>query len=159
MKKLLIALLLVASTAHAQTFGIKGVTNGTPVSAGLVGQQVCVTTGSVGLANGVFTNVATLTSLPAGIWEIQGTINFASSAAATQFLSLVGVSTVSATLGAVGSYTEVNSAGNVGFNNVIPSPQVLLTTSSAGNVFLIGYNAFAAGSVNTTSLFCALRIS
>jgi hypothetical protein len=68
----------------------KGVTDGSEAAAGMVGEYLTATSGSVGLTNATVTNVVSV-ALTAGDWDVQGNVTFAAGAGTHTFFG-AGVS-------------------------------------------------------------------
>lgn len=134
---------------------ITGVTNASSAAAGSVGQLSTNTTSGTSLANGTPAN-CTSVSLSAGDWDVSGSVQYIPSSA-TITLAAAGISTTSATLGAVGSITFLQGVSSPGAMHVA-SPVFQVNVSSTTTVFLVGQANFASGTVTCNGFVRARRM-
>jgi hypothetical protein len=117
--------------------GIKGTVTNDSAQAGSIGEYVTASASSVSLPiAGTTTNIASI-SLTAGDWDVSG-VGQAANSASTLNNFTTGISTTSATLGAIGTYAQMAFPGGVnGITFVLPTPNVRLSLSSTTTVFLV----------------------
>lgn len=151
--------------AGAQTFSggaaIAGTTTNDNAASGYVGQQVISTVASasaVSLTTATPANVTSI-SLPAGDWEVSGTV-IRSLGATTSITQLItSVSTTSATASSAtagdGTFQIFSTAAEVPAANVSQViPPVRLSLASTTTVYLVASDTFT---VSTNAVFGTLR--
>lgn len=150
-------------TGQATVAGVKtafdiysatGVTDGSSVSAGKIGEVLTATSSSISSPSGTGFNIVSLL-LTAGDWEIKSMIQYTSSAGLTYATS--GVSLTSGTPASFPNLTEYRStfsSGSVSF----PSPTRRVNVASATTIYLVGYCTFSSGSATSGGYIEARRI-
>lgn len=110
-------------------------------------QSVIASGSAVALTDSTTANVTSL-ALPAGIWQVTGTLDFVLGAA-TSTLRTGGASVTSATLGAQDqSVADVTPLTLVTGTQTLPAPVCVLTLFAATTVYLVANAAFSAGTVS-----------
>lgn len=134
----------------SQTAGIVGTTTNNNANAGSVGEYVSNTSGSVPLTTAVVANTASLVNLPAGDWDIQGSLSFSPNAATIVSLETGSISTTSAVMGAFGTNVLVSIAHSAGNADVINTPITRISIAAPTTVYLVTQAVF---SINTLAVF------
>lgn len=138
-------------------FKSTGVTDASNAGSGKVGEYLSAdnSTAAVNAVSGTAANVVSL-SLPAGDWELNGSVSFNSSNAALTGYS-AGVNTVSATLPGFLDNTTVSATFTVGTQRV-PVPSVRLNLTSTTTVYLVATAFFNSGAVQAFAKLRARRV-
>ncbi|SAK95941.1 hypothetical protein AWB76_07223 [Caballeronia temeraria] len=137
------------------TQGIKGTATNDNAPAGAVGEYVeAIQSSNVSLPNATATNITSI-SLSPGDWDVSGVVVVSGSGAVLNN-SLGGVSIVSATIGALGTYGQLTVTGHSGITFTVPTSRYTLTTTTT--VYLVGYAGFTSGSANGTGKIRARRV-
>ncbi|MBU9359754.1 hypothetical protein KTE52_25785 [Burkholderia multivorans] len=131
-----------------------GVTNGSSASSGQVGYAPSATQSSAqSMTSSTAMNITSL-SLPAGDYDVSGVGCITATGATTNMT--VGISTTSATLGALGTYAGMSfTISATGGGTCIATPQVPLQLSTTTTVYLIGLGAFSSGTMTSTGKIIA----
>lgn len=141
------------------TAGIVGTTAGDNVNAGSVGEYVSATNSSgTSLTSGT---AATVTSilLTAGDWNVGGTVLLTAGGGASMTNSVGGISSTAATLGGIGTYSQLQTGGlGSGGGWAYPTPIIRYDVTTNTTVYLIGYASFSSGTVSATGVIWARRI-
>lgn len=160
-------------TANGSANAIKGVTAGTAVAAGIIGETVTqnrVRSANVSLTNNTAANVlATPVSLTAGEWLISGSVNFATANPTAVTDLEISVSTTSATLSALDTIGVPSSTGNyravrgvtttfAGLDYTMPIPAYRLSLSGSTTLYLIAFGLFSSGVLAASGQLQATRI-
>lgn len=151
-------LLTLGSISPSQTGGIIGTNTNNNADAGSVGEVITATQSSaVSLSNSAGANITSI-SLTAGDWNVSGVVCFtpANGTSVTNMTS--GISTTSATLGALGSYSGISIpyTGNGG-GSCIPTPNVRVQGTGTATVYLVSIQGFTAGTMTATGVIFARR--
>lgn len=126
------------------TAGIKGTTLGDNANTGSVGEFPAASTASTALTSGTAANGATVT-LPAGDWEVSGSVQINPSASTAMTLVAVGISTVSITRPA-NFYQETLSQLTFGaLAQVISTPITRISVSASTPVYLTVMVVYTGG--------------
>jgi hypothetical protein len=134
------------------TPNIQGVTNGAAAPSGSVGQIVTSTASSSAYTTGTTVNVTSI-SLPAGVWDIQGSVVFHGT---TVTNTAASINTVSATMNTSPGYqTNLTLASAAG--QALSTPVAPLTLTTTTTVYLVGF-ANGTGTMTVDYLMRALRI-
>ena len=145
---------LVGSGNVPNTTTLTGITNGSAIAAGMIGEVLTATLASgsaVSLTNGV-TATVTSQSVTAGLWLAFGVCDLIYNAG-TQFSQLqMGFSTVAATLSTNQDWTyhrtEASAIpGIVGTQESQPIPNIILNLASTTTVYMVTNNVFGAGTM------------
>jgi hypothetical protein len=140
------------------TVGLIGSTNNLVASAGSVGEYVTQAFTGFATANGVLTNIASI-SLGAGDWEVEGFARALGAGSTTWTNISLGLNNVSATLPAVGFYAnttlQFTAVTNPAFSMQAPIRHVL--QGSTTTWYLVCLNNFSAGSVACDGFIRARR--
>jgi hypothetical protein len=141
----------------SQTNGIVGTTTNNNANAGSVGEYVPNTGTAVSLTTATAANVTSI-SLTAGDWDVWGSIEYDAAGSTTISQSVGGINTASATLPASPFKTITTYALAAGGTIAGPVPQQRLILASTTTVFLVGFCAFATGTLTATGVIQARRI-
>lgn len=138
-------LTVTGSITPSQTAGIIGTTTNNNANAGSVGEFPTPTdlTG-VALTSAISANTSSHVLGP-GDWTVSGVIDFLPAAGTPPTLLIAGVGTTSATLGAVGTYTQLAATFATGARQVIITPprRILVATGTTQTVYLVGFAVFS----------------
>ncbi len=143
----------------SQTAGIVGTTTNNNANSGSVGEYVSssVASGSaIALTSGVTANVTSV-SLTAGDWRCDGVAAYHSAASTTESNYTEGISTTSATLGALGSYLSHSSAAqtpSTAPDEMLGTPRFRISIAATTTVYLVVQTTF---SVSTMSAYGTLQ--
>lgn len=137
---------------------IVGTATNDNASAGSVGEYVTANNTATSLTTATAAN-CTSVSLTAGDWDVQAVV-FYTPGSGTSITSLYsGVSTTSATMGALGSYSKQGAAGQVPNNSsVITSPVVRVSIASTTTVYAIGRGDFTVSTLTCDGFIRARRV-
>lgn len=127
------------------------------LTTGDVGGYSSNTTTGTALTSSVPAN-ATSVALAAGTWDIQATCQFTPDASVDFVTLQVGVSTTSATLGALGTKILLITDFTPASPQTISSPTVRVTLASPTTVYCVCYAEFAAGTVTVDGFIRATRV-
>lgn len=98
---------------------------------------------AIALANATQTNITSLT-LPAGTWDIEGSVGFQTDASTIAQATIGSVSVNSGTLGAPSSGAYFNVAGNVK-NTISPTGRARFVLTQETTIYLVAYSTFSGG--------------
>jgi len=139
------------------TVGIKGTAVGDSAQAGSIGEYQTVTGSAVSISAAT-TSSATSLSLTAGDWDVEAVVLF-TGAGTTQFsLAYTGVSFLSTTLGAVGTYVQVAAPTTAGASFTLASPVVRINLSTTTTVFCDVNAGFTVSTATATGFLRARRV-
>ncbi|MEM5294243.1 hypothetical protein VSR82_07855 [Burkholderia sp. JPY481] len=143
----------------SSTAGIVGTTTNDNANAGSVGEYQTNTTSGTSLTTATAAN-ATSISLTAGDWDVSGVIRFNPGGSATTSNMTAGISTTSATIGALGTFTaNLIPFGSVsGGNSAVLAPTVRISLSTTTTVYLIGLCVFSASTMTEDGFIRARRV-
>lgn len=137
---------------------IVGVTANTPAAAGSVGESPTPTNlTNVALTNGVTANVSSI-SLGPGIYFVQAIVQVVPTGTTVISNVNVGVSTVSATQGALGSFTAQASGAPAGFSQTPASPFVRVPLGATTTVFAVVNASFSVSTCTANGFLSVLRV-
>lgn len=140
------------------TGGIVGVTNGGNAAAGQIGEFVTATGAATPLTTNTPANAVSL-NLTAGDWEVSGVCVFSPAAATVVTSLIVGVSTVSATIGAFGTFDRSEVQFQPGVTaNTLHTPTSRISTAVPVTVFLVVQAGFTGGTESAIGLLRARRV-
>lgn len=137
----------------SQTSGIVGTTTNNNANAGSIGEIIAATAGATALTTATAANLTTI-SLTAGDWDVSGGVIVNGSAANLTDVAY-GSSSVSASFGAIGTYSELTATMTL-FGGAFPTVRYSLTTTTT--IFLVGRATFAAGSASGQGMIRARRV-
>jgi hypothetical protein len=128
---------------------IKGVSDASNASAGIVGQLI-TSAATVNINTSATAQDVTSISLTAGDWDIYGSIGFTASVAFSQLFAWTSL--ISANLSAT-------SGGNIatGFY-AFPTSYIRVNVAATTTVYLSGYATFASGTASMTGSIFARRV-
>ena len=146
-----------SSTINTTTKTISGTLQGsknTAPTAGFLGEQIISAVGNTGISNNTATNLLSI-ALTAGIWDVSCVTQFSSGGVAgTKYQA--GISTTSATFGALGDSALSNDFANTVINNcgvVIPSFRITLSATTTTYLVvqsIFGGTMVVAGRISAT---------
>lgn len=148
----------LGSIGPSTTGGVIGTTLADNANAGSYGEYPTpVSATSVALTNNTPTNIVTI-SLSAGDWDVTGQGLIQGAASTTFSNSLVGISTTSATVGPIGSYTQMAYALGANSGWAMPLPTVRVNVSSTTTVYCVALAVFATSTANSSCYLRARRV-
>lgn len=139
------------------TFGIKGTTAGDNANAGSIGEYITATTSGVALTNGSTSNVTSI-SLTAGDWDVQAIVQFIGAASTTSSNVQAGVSTVSATFGALGTFFQDNTPNVTQETSAFSTPTVRINVTSTTTVYAVAEANFSVSTMTANGVIRARRV-
>jgi hypothetical protein len=139
------ALLVTGALTPSQTNGIVGTTTNNNANAGSVGEYITNSTSGT-----------SMTSLSAGDWDVGCVASFVPAGGTTVTSAALGVSTTSATQGALGAYVISNPTTPAGVGPTLASPVTRVLLSTASNVYCVANSGFG-GSTQTINGFIRAR--
>lgn len=145
----------------SQTAGIVGTTTNNNASAGSIGEFQSNSTTGTALTTATPGNATSITSLPAGDWEVTGVATFTPAGTTTMNQVEVGISTTSATFPAAntgGFILDQSTAMPTGGLQVRSAPMVRLSLAVATNVFLVAQAQFAISTMSVGGFIRARRV-
>lgn len=150
---------LASSGAYtpSQTAGIVGTTTNNNANAGSVGEYVTNSTSGTSLTSNTSAN-CTSASLTAGDWDVSGSIQFVPAGSTTVSGIDTGISTTSATLGALGSLSTLAANLTTGISQYLPSPMVRVSLSGTTTVYVIGNASFGVSTMTCNGFIRARRV-
>jgi hypothetical protein len=138
----------------SQTSGIVGTTTNNNANAGSVGEYASNSTTGTSLTTDTQTN-ATSVSLTAGDWDVDAVVQFTPSVSSLSNIQ-VGISTTSATLGALGTRAILGITN--GAVNAVTTPTVRISLSATTTVYAVGFASFASGTTTIDGFIRARRV-
>ncbi|MFP3638101.1 hypothetical protein [Paraburkholderia sp. SIMBA_054] len=136
---------------------IVGNTTGAAAAVGSVGELLTANASGTSVPNASSFNAVSLTLTP-GVWDVSGAIQYLP-VSVTSFNSIIaGISTVSGTLGAVGSNYVIQGALSSPGANHAPTPTLRVSVAANTPVYLVGTLAFTGGSCTANSTIRAARV-
>lgn len=145
----------------SQTAGIVGTTTNNNANSGSVGEYIesVATTGSVSLTSGSDSNITSLVSLPAGDWDVSGSVRFTPAGTTIPNFFIVSLNTTSATnSGNIDSMSLIQTTFATGGEEFIVSPVKRYSFSTATTVFLIGHANFTVSTLTAGGIIRARRV-
>lgn len=152
---------VLANSPTITTPSIIGITNGSNVGAGFIGEfhTSGVITG-VPMTSGVATNITSLT-LTAGIWQIWAGFSTVAAGSTVQTGVEACVSLVSGTLDALGSdiqlISNVTQATGTGLTSFVGSTEINI--SATATFYLVGITSFTTSTLTAGGTLSARRVS
>ena len=141
--------------------GIAGTATNDNADAGIVGEYVSSTVAAsgVGLTDATFANITTI-SLTAGDWDVSGVVGVTTGAGTTIAYINYGVSTTSATNGALGQMGSLTTNATIAATTdfVTPVPTTRLSLASTTTVYLVTRVSFAVSTANAYGVIRARRV-
>jgi hypothetical protein len=137
---------------------IVGTISGGNAAAGSVGEYVTATQGTpVSMTSSTSANIISI-SLTAGDWDVSGV--FRANPAGTTVIQIQGgsISTTSATFGALGTATILNSTNPAGNGSTAVTPTVRISVSSTTTVYLVGVIYFTTSTATMDGMIRARRV-
>lgn len=141
----------------SSTVGIKGTTAADSAQAGSVGEYVTATASGVSLTTSVAANITSV-SLTAGDWDISGVVQITAAGSTVVSNAAGGISTTSATLGALGTYWQQGATLPAGANLAYSPPRVRINVSSTTTVFLVALSTFTTSTCSANGVITARRV-
>lgn len=139
------------------TAGISGTTLADSANAGSVGEYATNSATGISAGNSSTANVVSL-SLTAGDWDVSGVVDYVP-AGSTQISSMTtGISSASASFGAVGTYVQHAYTGGVGIAQAEETPVVRINVSTTTTIYLVENVAFATSTCTMNGFIRARRI-
>lgn len=145
-----------AAFTPLSTSGIVGTITNDNANAGSFGEYATNTTSSTSLTTSVVAN-CTSVSLTAGDWDVTGVVQFNAGATTTIQYIIGGISTTSATLGTLGTFSQLTNQ-TTGAITYLTAPTVRISVASTTTVFLVGESVFGVSTMNCSGLIRARRV-
>lgn len=139
------------------TIGIKGTLTNDNANAGSVGEYVTNTTTGTALSSGVSAN-ATSVTLTAGDWDVTAEAQYNPAGTTNITLLQTGVSSVSATLGSLGSKTLLILPFTTGQPQTTISPAVRVSVSTSATIYAVGSASFTTSTCTVDGFIRARRV-
>jgi hypothetical protein len=139
------------------TGGIVGTTLGDNAQAGSVGEYQTATTSGTSLSSGGQSN-ATSKSLAAGDWDVQCDVQFVPAGSTTVSVLFTGVSLTSATLGGLGTITQIAAPLTTGQTQYMASPIVRVNLATTTTVYCPVSATFGTSTMTVNGLLFARRV-
>jgi len=124
--------------------------------SGYVGEYVTGSSSAAAITSNILSN-ATSISLTAGDWDVSGVASFVAASGTIVSSILVGISTTSATLGAFGSFTQIQASFIASSNNYITSPVCRISLGTTTTVYLVASAAFTTSTMTAGGFIRARR--
>ncbi len=156
-----------AITFSPTTGGIVGTTTNDNAAAGKVGEYftTAVTGSPVSITNNTSTNMAQITNLPAGDWDVSGIIAFQTASTTVVTAVNAWISSSSATLPSDSSTISRADAGSAGVSNVgtgitlgLAIAQQRFSLAAPTTIYISGYATFATSTMNMVGYISARRV-
>lgn len=147
----------------AKVLGVSTNSNAAAGDAGEYIEQVIVSGSAISLTTGVTVNVTTI-SLTAGDWDVVVLGDFKGGATTVVLDAFVGLSLVSATFGAEGTYNRFTTTGPGAtifansFNLALMTVPYRLSLSATTTVYFIAYGGFTTSTMSAFGTIRARRI-
>ncbi len=148
--------LVTRGYAEGNFHALDGVTNGSNAAVGEVGEVRSGTGSSQSMSNGSTQSVYSL-SLPAGDWDIQGTVRYLPGAEVEGYAQQ-GISTNSGSVGALGTYTTINTLFSDAIPPALATPVVRMNLSSTTTVHLVSRTGFSGTTLSATGFLYCRRV-
>jgi len=140
----------------SSTNGIVGTTTNDNANAGSVGEFLQASTTGTSLTNNTNAN-ATSVSLTAGDWDVWGVVNFVPAGTTTVNNLVASISTTSATVGAVGTFTSMATTFTTGTVQRFSALPVRLSLPTTTPVFLVAQAGFGVSTMTADGYLYARR--
>lgn len=148
-------LTVAGSVTPSQTGGIIGTTTNNNATAGSVGEFPTPTNlSAVALTSNASANCASV-SLTPGDWEVTGMVEIAAAGSTLITNSFGGVSTTSATLGALGTYWQIANNFSAGALIAMPVPVTRVPLTTTTTVYLVANAGFTT---STATASCTMHV-
>jgi len=138
-----------------------GTTTNNNAAAGVVGELISsnVVSPGVSLTTATFANITTI-SLTAGDWDVSGVVGVTTGATTTIAYINYGVSTTSATDGALGQMGSLTTPATIAatIDFVVSAPVTRLSLASTTTVYLVTRVSFAVSTANAYGVIRARRV-
>jgi hypothetical protein len=151
---------LTTPTANQGTFNqpiIMGDTTAGSPAAGQVGEVISASANTIGMTNSSLVNLESM-SVTAGHWLCTATVNAIPSGGATAQATAVGVSTTSATFGAIGASANAGTGANAGSGVATATAPYPFNFTSTTTVYGVVQVYFTGGSETASSYLQCQRI-
>lgn len=152
---------LMAKMTPASGVQITGTTTNDNAAAGYVGEYVSATAavGSVSLTTSTPTNITSI-SLTAGDWDVSGDVAYSAAGTTSVTLFAQGISATSATLGALGTYTQRAFAAQVpGTNgNILSTSMIRISLAATTTIYLVAQSTFTVSTMTAGGIIRARRV-
>lgn len=139
------------------TAGIVGTTLADNANAGSVGEYQSASPTGNAMASGTIQNAASL-NLSAGDWDVSGTVQFLPTGVTSFGTLIAGISTVSSTIGSVGTSNVLQFTMSNDAACHIPTPTVRINVSVSTNVFLVAEAVWTGGTMTNNAFIRARRV-
>lgn len=155
------AIAFTPAISPSTTQGIIGTTLADSANAGSIGEFQTASTQNTAATSTVSVN-ATNISLPAGDWDVWGTVTTVPAGSTTTSALQVGISTTTATLGTLATGVNnangfIGSAVPAGVSANVNSPITRINISSTTPVYLVANTSFAASTMQVSGYIAARR--
>lgn len=149
------------SAGQVGPLALKGITDGSSAASGIIGEMISASVARASAVTLTTSSPANVTSilLPAGDWEVEGTIGFANAATGVSYY-FAGVSTASATLPTSdngGLFCLPGSFG-AGYDASFPTGRIPINSSGSTRVYLVGEANFTSGTMGGFGRIWARRV-
>jgi len=141
----------------SQTAGIVGTTAANNANAGSVGEFISNSATGVALTSGITANITSI-SLTAGDWDVHGVVQFAPAGTTTVGGILSGLSSTSATIGAVGTFQQGTATYTAGGAQAMTTPTARFTLASTTTIFLVANTFFSVSTMAANGFLRARRV-
>lgn len=139
------------------TAGIVGTNTNNNATAGAYGEYVTNSGAGVALTTATPAN-ATSVSLTAGDWDVSGSVQFVPAGTTTVSAIAAGVSTTSATLGALGSFNSLSATLTTGAGQIISTPTFRISLSATTTVYIVAQMTFGVSTATCGGFIRARRV-
>ncbi len=149
----------IATFRNATGAVLKGTMTNDNAATGYVGEYVSSTVTSGSAVSLTTTTVANVTSisLSAGDWDVSGVVGFTGSGYTLTYVQS-GTSTVSATLGSVGSYDSRNTVSSPAVNEEQVVPTQRYSLSATTTVYLVARASFTTAPLGAYGVIRGRRV-
>ena len=142
--------------------GNGGRINGGAVLAGSIGEIITATAapGAVSLTTNVSATITSI-ALTAGVWDVDGVVNYTPGATTSITQLAQGTNSVAATLGAQDSYSQQVTTGMVdgAIISTLVIPTVRVNISAGQTQYLVGRGVFTVSTLTAGGTIRATRVS
>lgn len=141
----------------SSNIGIAGTITNDNVQVGSIGEFNQSFANAISISSNTVTNITSIV-LTAGDWEVAGTLNTNPNVLTTTTDFIVGVGSVSATLGSFNTLTNLPINVSAGQNITASTPQVRFSLSGTTTIYLISKITFATSTMTVDGYIKARRI-
>ena len=143
----------------SQTAGIVGTTTNNDANAGSFGEYRANSTVGASLTSAAAGNATSIANLPAGDWDVSCVVTFVPAVGTTPSILAAGVNTASATIPGsnTGGYVQLASTFAAGAAQVMISPTVRVSTSSATTTYCVAQSTFTGGTMTANGFIRARK--